>query len=100
MLRRALLWVGVVMLFAGVVALVYNPASPAWALIIPGGLLTLAILLERVFYKPLQSKPPGGEWVRTTERFVDPDSGKTVDVFHNPSTGERQYVARGESGGD
>jgi hypothetical protein len=31
--------------------------------------------------------------VSTNERFIDPESGKTVTVFYQPFTGERRYVA-------
>jgi hypothetical protein len=39
--------------------------------------------------------PPGTGWVKTEERFIDPDTGKTVDVFYDPRSGERQYVSQG-----
>ena len=45
-------------------------------------------------YKPLLGKKPGPGWVRTAERFVDPESGKMVDVFYEPSSGERQHVSQ------
>ena len=54
---------------------------------------TVGTLGERVLYKPLLLEKPGPGWVRTTERFVDPDTGKTVDVFYDPRSGERQYVS-------
>jgi hypothetical protein len=34
----------------------------------------------------------GTGWQRTAERFVDPVSGKLVEVRYNPKTGERAYV--------
>ena len=55
---------------------------------------TAGTVFERVLYKPLLGKKPGPGWVKTTERFVDPDSGRTVDVFYEPSSGERQYVSQ------
>jgi hypothetical protein len=51
-------------------------------------------LLERVVYKPLLREKPGGGWVKTAERFIDPDTGQPVDVFYNPTSGERQYVSQ------
>jgi hypothetical protein len=36
----------------------------------------------------------GGGWVKTAERFIDPDTGQPVDVFYNPASGERQYVSQ------
>ena len=47
-----------------------------------------------MIYKPLLRERPGAGWVKTAERFIDPDSGKAVDVFYNPTSGERQYVAQ------
>ncbi len=68
------------------------PGAPLWLLIV-GGAITAGTLLERVIYKPLLREKPGAGWTKTAERFIDPDTGKAVDVFYNPSTGERQYVA-------
>jgi hypothetical protein len=48
-----------------------------------------------VFYKPLLREKPGAGWVRTEERFIDPYSGKMVDVFYQPTSGDRQYVSHG-----
>ena len=36
--------------------------------------------------------PPGPDWVHTQERFVDPSSGETLDVWFHPQSGERVYV--------
>ena len=36
--------------------------------------------------------PPGPDWVKTDERFVDPSSGETLDVWFHPDSGERAYV--------
>jgi hypothetical protein len=41
--------------------------------------------------KPLDA-PPGPDWVKTDERFVDPSSGETLDVWFHPGSGERAYV--------
>jgi hypothetical protein len=62
-------------------------------LAVPGSILLLALLVERWRYKPLSSGRPGADWVPTDERFVDPESGRLVTVFYQPSTGERRYVA-------
>ena len=94
MLRLAVLALGLALLAAGVIAIGYGvPALPLWLLAV-GGAITAGTVFERVIYKPLLGKKPGPGWVRTTERFVDPESGKTVDVFYQPSSGERQYVSQ------
>jgi hypothetical protein len=41
--------------------------------------------------RPLD-KPPGPGWESTPERFVDPQTGETLDVWFCPRTGERAYV--------
>jgi hypothetical protein len=56
------------------------------------GVVFLATLFERIYYKRLQSKSPGPDWVRTTERFVDPQTGRRVTIYVHPTTGERAYV--------
>ena len=97
MLRLAVLAVGIVLLVIGIVLASYGVIPALWCLIM-GGLLTVGVVLERVFYKPLEPWPPGAGWVRTDERFVDPDSGKMVDVFYHQASGERRYVAQESPG--
>jgi hypothetical protein len=41
--------------------------------------------------RPLDA-PPGRDWRFTGERFVDPRSGTTLEVWYSPRTGERAYV--------
>ena len=93
MLRSAVLAAGVLMLAAGIIIAGLSLPGALW-LLIAGGVITAGTLLERVIYKPLLRERPGTGWVKTAERFIDPDSGKPVDVFYNPSSGERQYVAQ------
>jgi hypothetical protein len=94
MLRFAVLVVGVVLLIAGVIAAFYGVSAIMLWLLGVGGAITAGTVFERVLYKPLQSKKPGAGWVKTGERFVDPDTGETVDVFYDPASGERQYVSQ------
>jgi hypothetical protein len=60
---------------------------------IVAGLVFAGFLFENRHYKRLLDRAPGPGWQATSERFVDPDTGKTVTVFFNPATGERRYVA-------
>ena len=55
--------------------------------------LLLGLLVERWRYQPLGERPPGPDWQATSERFVDPETGKRVTVYFHPATGERRYVA-------
>jgi hypothetical protein len=91
-LRTVVLGVGVLMLAAGIIVAGLSLSGALWLLIV-GGVITAGTLLERAIYKPLLREKPGAGWVKTAERFIDPDTGQPVDVFYNPSTGERQYVS-------
>ena len=100
MLRLAVLLLGIALLTAGAITLGYDvPGIPLWLLVM-GGVITVGTACERVLYKPLLRRTPGPGWVRTNERFVDPDTGKTVDVFYQPASGERQYVSQGPETAD
>jgi hypothetical protein len=59
-----------------------------WALIFLVGLA-----VERWRYKPLAGRPPGPDWQKTDERFVDPETGKLVTVYFHAASGERRYIA-------
>jgi hypothetical protein len=48
------------------------------------------IAFERSRYRTVAKGAPN-EWVPTGEKFEDPTSGKTVEVYENPNTGERDY---------
>lgn len=95
MLRSALLIFGAAMTAAALLAAVCGSFSLAWHLAIPGFVLFLAMLAERYFrYKPVTPGSPGPGWVETPERFIDPETGKEVTVYYQPSSGERRYVGR------
>ena len=92
MLRSVLVFCALAALALGGLCLVMGVDPPAYTLLIWGAILLAAILYERFRYKPLVNAAPGAGWQRTSERFVDPDSGKTVTVYMQPGSGERQYV--------
>jgi len=92
MLRNVLMLISLAALAIGVALLLVGVTSPAYTLLIWGGILLAAVVYERFRYKPLADHRPGPGWERTTERFVDAESGKTVTVYVEPKTGERQYV--------
>lgn len=92
MLRSVLVLLSLAALAIGGFCLVVGANPPAYTLLIWGAILLAAIIYERFRYKPLAAAAPGSGWERTGERFVDPDSGKTVTVYLQPGSGERQYV--------
>jgi hypothetical protein len=94
-LRAILLVLGVLAIVAALIVAVMGGPVPAVAwLAIIGAMLFVGIVFERDRYKPATPDHPGPGWVATDERFVDPDSGKEVTVYYQPSSGERRYVSR------
>ena len=92
MLRSVLVFLALAAIALGALCLITGHNPPAYTLLIWGAILLAAIVYERFRYKPLAQAAPRDGWERTTERFVDPDSGKTVTVYLQPGSGERQYV--------
>jgi uncharacterized membrane protein HdeD (DUF308 family) len=94
MLRNILLALGATLIAAGLVALIGGSFAPSVVAMVWGAILVFGILYERYVYKTVVAKPPAGKnWAKTTERFVDDKTGKTVTVYYNTLTGERAYVA-------
>jgi hypothetical protein len=58
-------------------------------LLFPLGVFAAVILIW--FCHPLDA-PPGRDWTFTGERFFDPGSGETLEVWQRTRTGERAYV--------
>jgi hypothetical protein len=94
MLRKALIALGVLYLLVAALLFAFVHAGIVLAiyLVIAGGALIGGIVFERRRYRPAISGVQG-PWQLTGERFVDPTSGRLMDVLYNPMTGERDYVA-------
>lgn len=56
-----------------------------------GCVIAAAVLMERWRYRGRDSVEGTGDWQKTAERFVDPESGEAMQVLYNPRTGERRY---------
>ena len=92
MLRRWLIGLGVLYLAVGAYLLSIHVALVlAIYLVVGGAVLAGSIVLERRGYRPRVDRARG-HWQRTGERFVDPSSGRLMEVRYNPDTGERDYV--------
>jgi len=91
-LRLILGTLGVVALAGAVIAILLGGPLVAilWALGV-GLTLTLGVIFERVHYKLLAPRAPPG-YIATEERFIDPTTGRMVQVHIKPDTGERLYV--------
>ena len=92
MLRRWLIGLGVLYLAVGAYLLALHVALVlAIYLVVGGVVLAGSIVLERRGYRPRVDRARG-RWQLTGERFVDPSSGRLMEVRYNPDTGEREYV--------
>jgi hypothetical protein len=93
MLRSCLIVAGILFLVAAAGAGAASVPIPAviWLLVL-GLIFSLGVLYERSRYKSIADKRPGPDWQATGERFIDPESGKLVEVYFKPATGERMYV--------
>jgi len=91
MLRKAVLGFAVVVLVFCILATAAGETE-AWVPVIWAVIVVAGIVFERYRYKPLEVGLPGPGWERTGERFVDDDTGRTVTVYLQKETGERQYV--------
>jgi hypothetical protein len=94
MLRNFVLALGGALFLTGVMGLFAQAWGPSIVLMVWGVILTGGILYERYGYKKIVDKIPDGKgWTRTSERFVEAGTGRTVTVYVKPLTGERAYVA-------
>ena len=96
MLRGIVIGFGALCILGGAIALLAPGAAEAggagWGALVLGLVLVLGTVLEQVRYKPVEKTQPGPGWERTSERFIDEESGKMVTVYVRPETGERMYV--------
>ena len=91
MLRRILIAYGVLCLIGAVILLAAHVTIVfVIYLALNGLIITGGILLERSSYRS-KADVTQGKWQATGERFNDPNSGKIVEVYYNPQTGERDY---------
>jgi hypothetical protein len=63
-----------------------------WLGVIAATVLVWAMFRSGGYKRQPLDAPPGPDWVRTEERFVDPSSGETLDVWFHPASGERAYA--------
>jgi|SRR6516225_648761 hypothetical protein len=97
MLRLTLIVITGVAFLCGLIGLAtgHRAALPS---AIWGGIVFAALLFERWRYR---ASPPAPEahWIRTDEAFVDPETGRTMNVWYDPQTGERCYIERSNDAG-
>ena len=92
MLRNAIIAVASLVACAGLALIIYGERAGGWQMLAVGLIALVGTLFERWRYRQL-SERPDSSWQATGERFVDPSTGSPVEVFFDPRTGERRYVA-------
>ena len=88
MLRAILILIGLALLACGLLAVRFYGVA-GFPPLAAGALLLLGTLFEGRYRPRVRSGSDG--WEPTGERFIDPGTGKLVDVVYNPKTGEREY---------
>lgn len=92
MLRTVVLVIAGIVAAIGAALIVTGVTLPGIQALVMGGLVIVGILCERRYRH--DRRQPDGRWQATGERFVDPTSGKDVEVYYDPQSGERRYVER------
>lgn len=78
------------LLVAGGLALQAS-VGQGWFLMGFGMLIAASVLLEGRYRGSSRNSLDHGSWQRTGEREIDSETGKIVDVWFDPTTGERRY---------
>lgn len=91
MLRTLLLVFAGALALTGMILLMRGVPGGAQAFGL-GVVIVLGTVFERWRYHPRHARP-GTRWEPTGERFEDPETGRTVQVFYDPGSGERRYVS-------
>lgn len=90
MLRAVIALAGIGLLIAGIV-LVVLPPHVGWGLLVFGSLVVLSLLFEGRYRGQRTAAPQPPAWEPTGEKFIDPGTGRTVEVDYDPDSGERNY---------
>ena len=83
--------VAVLLVLAVGVSVLWGPALIGPIIIL--SVVLIGLVFENFRYRSLAQSAPGGNFSATGERFVDPESGKLIEVHSDPATGARRYVA-------
>jgi len=96
MLRAMVLGLGGIAVTAGALLIGSGARAAGINLVCIGAVIVLGTVFERWRYR--KSAPPAGaRWERTGERFVDPATGDTMEVYYDPASGERRYLREDET---
>ena len=90
MLRTAVLLFGLGALALGAYLCTLGVAHGGIQVLVGGAIFVIGTLFERWRYNN-KSASSEGDWQVTGERFVDPETGKNMEVLYDPGSGERRY---------
>lgn len=92
MLRWVIIGYGLLYLVGAAVLLflVHTSVFLVVYLAVNGLILVSAMVFERQRYRSRVDRTRGG-FQPSGERFIDPTSQRLMEVFYNPTTGEREY---------
>ena len=100
--RGCVVLFGAIIALAGICGLMLGsaqaPGFPGIPALILGCVIVVTALAEPVYGK-LTGRPLAGSWRPTGEKFIDPTTGKPVEAWFDPKSGERRYVDAGEGTG-
>jgi hypothetical protein len=94
MLRTAVLIFGCLVLALGAYLCTQGIGHGGIQTLIGGVIFVAGTLFERWRYNN-KNAAVDGDWQLTGERFVDPETGKNVEVLYDPQSGERRYRPMG-----
>ena len=90
MLRSIVLAAAAALIAGAAIAVVVMPAL--WPMSLEFGVFGLLVIVGTLFERRYRGRKAGLDWQPTGERFIDPTSGKLVEVRTDPKTGARAYV--------
>jgi hypothetical protein len=90
-LRTAVLVVACAVTLLGAVLCLSGIWAPGAQLLVVGAIVSIGVVVERWRYR--NQARPDADWEATSERFVDPSTGKRVRVEYDSKSGSRRYVS-------
>lgn len=88
MLRIVVVVLGVLLLLGGAISMLV-PGHGGFPFLLIGGLIVVSVLFEGHYRS--KTAAPTASLQSTGEKFIDPGTGKLVEVDYDPETGERVY---------
>lgn len=95
MLRTAVLIFGCLTVALGAYLCARGVLSGGIQTLAGGAVILAGTLFERWRYRN-RNVSAAGDWAPTGERFVDPETGRNVEVLYDSRSGERRYRTLGD----